>query len=97
MGDRVIGGDILGTVPETAVVLHKIMVPPNVSGTIEKIESGSFTVLQPVAVIRTDDGKTVEVPMAVTYLWTLAGKPAPEKGASFTDVAADAAYAKAVA
>jgi len=35
--------------------------------------------------------------MAVTYLWTLAGKPAPEKGASFTDVAADAAYAKAVA
>ncbi|BAK99452.1 V-type Na(+)-transporting ATPase A subunit [Oscillibacter valericigenes Sjm18-20] len=63
VGDKVTGGDILGTVPETAVVLHKIMVPPKVSGTIEKIESGSFTVLEPVAVIRTDDGKTVELPM----------------------------------
>ena len=64
VGDQVTGGDILGTVPETAVVLHKIMVPPNVSGTIEKIERGAYTVLQPVAVIRTDGGKTVEVPMA---------------------------------
>ena len=28
VGDKVTGGDILGTVPETPVVLHKIMVPP---------------------------------------------------------------------
>jgi len=64
VGDRVIGGDILGTVPETPVVLHKIMVPPNVSGTVKKIESGSFTVLETVAVIETEDGKTVELAMA---------------------------------
>lgn len=35
--------------------------------------------------------------MTMTYLWTLAGKPVSEKDASFTDVTADAAYAKAVA
>uniref|UniRef100_UPI002899E08A V-type ATP synthase subunit A n=1 Tax=Oscillibacter sp. TaxID=1945593 RepID=UPI002899E08A len=64
VGDKVIGGDILGTVPETPVVLHKVMVPPNVSGTVKKIESGSFTVLETVAVIETEDGKTVELAMA---------------------------------
>ena len=63
-GDHVIGGDVLGTVQETAVVLHKIMVPPSVSGTVEKIESGAFTVLETVAVLKTDDGRTVELPMA---------------------------------
>lgn len=35
--------------------------------------------------------------MTMTYLWTLAGKPSPEKDATFTDVANDVAYAKAVA
>ncbi|WP_369282379.1 V-type ATP synthase subunit A [Oscillibacter sp. GMB15532] len=64
VGDKVIGGDILGTVPETPVVLHKVMVPPNVSGTVKKIENGSFTVLETVAVIETEDGKTVELAMA---------------------------------
>lgn len=64
VGDQVVGGDILGTVPETAVVLHKIMVPPNLSGTIKRIESGSFTVLETVAVIETAGGKEVELPMA---------------------------------
>ena len=43
VGDQVIGGDILGTVQETAVVLHKIMVPPTMRGTITSIRSGSFT------------------------------------------------------
>ncbi|MPM08691.1 V-type sodium ATPase catalytic subunit A [bioreactor metagenome] len=64
VGDKVTGGDILGTVPETPVVLHKIMVPPNVSGTVKKIESGSFTVLETVAVLETEDGQTLELSMA---------------------------------
>ena len=50
-GDKVVGGDIIGTVPETPVVLHKIMVPPNLSGTIKSIQSGSFTVKETVAVL----------------------------------------------
>jgi len=64
VGDKVVGGDILGTVPETPVVLHKVMVPPNLSGVITKIESGSFTVLETIAVLKTEDGREVELPMA---------------------------------
>ena len=41
VGDQVIGGDILGTVPETPVVLHKIMVPPKMKGTIVDYEIAS--------------------------------------------------------
>ncbi len=64
VGDQVVGGDILGTVPETAVVLHKIMVPPKMKGTITKIvEKGEYTVLEPIVTLTTEDGKTVELPM----------------------------------
>ncbi len=44
VGDEVGGGDILGTVPETTLVEHRILVPPGVAGTITKLSSGSFTV-----------------------------------------------------
>ena len=64
VGDRVIGGDVLGTVPETEVVLHKIMVPPTMHGTITKIApAGDYTVLEPIATLTTDDGQEVELPM----------------------------------
>ena len=56
-GDKVFGGDVIGTVPETSVVLHKIMVPPTLSGTIESIQSGSFTVEEPVAVLVDEKGE----------------------------------------
>jgi V/A-type H+-transporting ATPase subunit A len=46
-GDRVSGGDILGTVKEYYLE-HKIMVPPQISGTIREIRSGAFTVEEPV-------------------------------------------------
>lgn len=42
-GDKVIGGDILGTVQETSVLEHRIMVPNGIEGTIEEIKSGEFT------------------------------------------------------
>ena len=64
VGDKVTGGDVLGTVPETEVVLHKIMVPPTMHGTITKIApAGDYTVLEPIATLTTDDGREVELPM----------------------------------
>ena len=64
VGDQVTGGDVLGTVPETEVVLHKIMVPPTMHGTITKIApAGDYTVLEPIATLTTDDGREVELPM----------------------------------
>ncbi len=62
-GDQVTGGDVLGTVQETSVVLHKIMVPPNMSGTIESIQSGTFTVLDTVAVLVDANGARHELTM----------------------------------
>ena len=56
-GAKVIGGDVIGTVQETSVVLHKIMIPPKMSGTIESIQSGEFTVLDTVAVLADDQGE----------------------------------------
>ena len=63
-GDAVTGGDVLGTVPETASVLHKIMVPVGVSGTVEWLaEAGQYNITQPIARIRTADGAVRELTM----------------------------------
>ncbi|MCD4690402.1 V-type ATP synthase subunit A, partial [bacterium] len=56
VGDEVVGGDILGTVTETALVEHRVMVPPKMKGKITKLESGSFVVEDIVAVLETADG-----------------------------------------
>ena len=62
-GDKVVGGDVLGTVQETDSILHKIMLPPKMKGTIVSIQSGSFTVTEPVYVLQQEDGSQVELPM----------------------------------
>ena len=63
-GDAVTGGDVLGTVPETASVLHKIMVPVGVSGTVEWVaEAGQYSITQPIARLRTADGGVRELTM----------------------------------
>ena len=63
VGDKVSTGDILGTVPETSVVLHKIMVPYGVEGTVESIQAGSFTVTDIVAKIKQPNGGVRELTM----------------------------------
>ncbi|WP_374111071.1 V-type ATP synthase subunit A [uncultured Oscillibacter sp.] len=78
VGDQVIGGDILGTVPETAVVLHKIMVPPALKGTITSIRSGSFNVTETIATLKTEDGR--EVPLTMSQKWPVrVGRPYQHK------------------
>ena len=63
-GTEVVGGDVIGTVPETAVVLHKVMVPPKMSGTIVKVAAkGEYTIHETMAVLRTKEGKEVELTM----------------------------------
>ena len=62
-GDKVVGGDIIGTVQETNSILHKIMIPPKMSGTIESIASGSYTVLDKIGVLVDDKGEKHELTM----------------------------------
>ncbi len=56
VGDEVGPGDVLGTVQETALVQQKIMVPPDMEGTVKEIRSGEHTVEETVAVLETKDG-----------------------------------------
>ncbi len=61
VGDDINTGDIIGTVQETDVVNHKIMVPPGISGKVKSIKEGEFTVVDTVCVVEGD--KEYEVQM----------------------------------
>jgi len=60
-GAKVSSGDIIGEVQETTLVVHKIMVPFPVAGTIQKIAEGDYTVDETVAVCVTEDATEVEL------------------------------------
>ena len=59
-GAKVIGGDVIGTVQETDSILHKIMIPPTMKGTIVSIQGGEYTVTETVAVLEQPDGTKTE-------------------------------------
>ncbi len=76
-GDKVAAGDVIGTVRENEVVEHRIIVPFGVSGTVEKISSGEFTVEQTVAVV--SDGKSKRE-LTMLQRWPVRkGRPYSEK------------------
>ena len=76
-GDEVEAGDIIGTVQETAIVLHKIMVPYGVAGKIKSITEGDYTVEQAVAVIETKNG---DKEVTLMQKWPVrSGRPYKEK------------------
>ena len=77
-GDAVEEGDIIGSVQETIVVNHKIMVPAGVNGVIEEIKSGSFTVEETVCTVRQQDGSLKE--LTLMQKWPVRkGRPYKEK------------------
>ena len=76
-GDKVTGGDVLGTVKETDVATQKIMVPPNISGKIKSISDGSFKVDEVIAIIDTGSG---EKEITLMQKWPVRiGRPYKEK------------------
>ena len=77
-GDKVTGGDIIGSVQETKIVSHKIMVPNGIIGTVKSIEEGDFTVTQTVAVIENENGG--ESALTLMQSWPVRkGRPYKEK------------------
>lgn len=62
VGEQVIAGDIIGTVQETTVIKHKIMVPYGIQGVITSIRGGSYTVDEVVAIVK-DQDKEYELSM----------------------------------
>ncbi len=76
-GDKVVAGDVLGTVKETHAVLHKILVPNKVEGTVEKISEGDFTIDEIIAVI--DNGKEKTEVKMLTKWPVRVGRPYKRK------------------
>ena len=76
-GDKVVGGDIIGTVQETESFEHRVMIPPDQSGTIKSIKSGDFTVEDVVGELETADGV---VPLKMMQTWPVRmGRPTNER------------------
>lgn len=75
-GQEVQPGDVLGTVQETALIEHRIMVPPSIKGTVKSIKSGSHTIEDIIAVITTEKG---DKEVAMLQRWPIR-IPRPVKG-----------------
>ena len=76
-GDVVEEGDILGTVQETEIVSHRILVPNGMHGKVTSIEEGEFTVTDTVCVLRNETG---EEKVCMLRKWPVRkGRPYREK------------------
>lgn len=77
-GDKVVGGDILGTVQETEIVEHRIMVKPGVVGAVKSIAEGDYTVTEQIGSIETANGE--ELPVTLMQKWPVRrGRPFEKK------------------
>ena len=69
-GMEVYGGTIIAEVPETASIVHKSMVPPNLHGTIKSVVSdGKYNITQTLAVLTLEDG--TEYPLKLAQKWPI--------------------------
>ena len=69
-GDRVCGGEVYATCPETAIITHKCLVPPSLSGTVTRVlPDGKYRVRDTVAVVT--DGQGKEHPLTLCQQWPI--------------------------
>jgi V/A-type H+-transporting ATPase subunit A len=62
-GQAVGAGDVLGTVQETPLVVHRVMVPPHIpKAVVDEVRSGCFTIEEPVVILKLD-GRSETVSM----------------------------------
>jgi V/A-type H+-transporting ATPase subunit A len=79
IGDKVVGGDVIGTVQETDTFVHKILIPPNQAGTIKSLTEGEYTVTDKIGVLETDSG---DIELQMMQTWPVrAGRPIKERQA----------------
>jgi len=62
-GEYVRTGDIIGTVQETTIVEHRILVPEGLEGVVVDIRKGNFTITEIIAKVKCENGKTEDVTM----------------------------------
>ena len=74
-GDQVKEGSVIAEVPETKSIVHRVMLPPGVSGTVTTVKpDGKYTICEGIVTIQTEDGSTRELTM--TQEWPIR-KPRP--------------------
>ena len=79
-GDEIGPGDIVGTVPETESIDHKVMVPPNYDGgVVDEVFEGEFTVEEPVVTLESGDEITMRQEWPVRQPRPTADKHSPTK------------------
>ncbi len=83
VGERVYGGDVIGTVQETDIVNHKIMLPFGISGIIKEITGGTCTVEDVVAIVLDEKGE--EHGVGIVQRWPVR-KPRPYSKKLFPDM-----------
>jgi V/A-type H+-transporting ATPase subunit A len=67
VGTQVIGGDVVGTVQETNLIEHRIMVPPDVNGKLTSIaKADEYKIDQPIATVQSEGG---EVELTLMQKW----------------------------
>ncbi len=67
-GAEVGPGTILGTVQETSLILHKILVPPGIRGTLRQLASGTYTIREPIGSATSGTGST---PLFLAHRWVV--------------------------
>ena len=77
-GQEVCGGDIIGSVQETEIVNHKIMIPAGVVGKIQSVNEGDYTVTETVAVVETENGGKENITLMQKWPVRI-GRPYKEK------------------
>ncbi len=76
VGERIYGGDVIGTVQETDVVTHKIMLPANIGGIVKEITGGTCTIDDVVAIVLDEKGQ--EHGVGIMQKWPVR-RPRPYK------------------
>ena len=65
VGDMVEGGTVFATTPETSLIVHKCMVPPNIKGKVIRVaDDGAYSVNASIITIEDDDGQHIDLTMA---------------------------------
>lgn len=77
-GAKVVAGDILGTVQETEVVVHKVLVPYGMDGQLVSLPAGDYTVEDVIGTVKREDGSEAE--LTLMQKWPVRrGRPYKQK------------------
>lgn len=79
VGDKLEGGQIYATLPETPIIEHRLMVPPELSGEVVKVNpNGEYKLFDTVVVIKDDEG--VEHNLTLCQQWPIrTSRPVKER------------------